>query len=128
MLPHVERRPPQRNQPLVHLDVAFSVPCDLGTPELRVRLGGHSVLGASMPEAAVHEHRDADPHKHDVGPSRQTSTAAAESHAEAVERAPERRLRSRVAATYAAHEVADGLAGRRRATGYHLTDTEGMRR
>jgi hypothetical protein len=59
------------SQPLIGVSIASTVAFDLVAPPLSVFFGPAPVLGAAVPEAPVHEHRDLRPREHQIGaPSR----------------------------------------------------------
>lgn len=69
MLPHPEHGPAQRLQALIRVPIACLVGLELPPPPLAVASGLNSVLGASVPEAAVDEDGKAPACEDDVGAS-----------------------------------------------------------
>lgn len=73
MLPDPDHRPTCLGQRRVYATVAFDVRCEFRLPILDVALRGDAVLWATMPEASVHEDRDARAGKDDIGTDRTTA-------------------------------------------------------
>ena len=70
VLPYAQYRPSGIVQAAGRVLVAPAGRADLVAPPLTVCPGPGHVVGASVPEAAVHEHRQPETRKHDVGSSR----------------------------------------------------------
>lgn len=66
VLPHAQHEPAFLREPFVSVEVTRVVDTELGAPPLRVRRGPRSMLRASVPEAAVHEHRHSGAREGDV--------------------------------------------------------------
>jgi hypothetical protein len=58
VFPEAEDRPSFAFQLLLYAAVTLNVTADLLAPEIAIALGHYTVLGASVPEAAVYEHRN----------------------------------------------------------------------
>jgi hypothetical protein len=56
MLPDSDHCPARCRERQVRLPIAFDVPFQFQSPELRVRSGRRSMVRTAMPEAAVAEH------------------------------------------------------------------------
>lgn len=110
MLPEAEDCPSLCFEVLSRLMVPGHVFVELGPPPLRVRLGMRGMLGAAMPEAAIHEDSDFGSREGDV------DRAAGHAwygqvhsipHACCVQEAANGHLRSGVARTLATHAGGD---------------------
>lgn len=66
MLPRSDNSPPVFSESDIDPLIALSVAIELLGPELRVRLRLGSVLGTTMPKAAIHEYCDPTPHKRHI--------------------------------------------------------------
>lgn len=67
VLPDADRRPPGTFKKFVGLSIAGDVTVQLLCPPSGVRLRSRPMLRADMPEAAVHEDRDASAGENDIG-------------------------------------------------------------
>ena len=76
MLPEPEHLPPCRSQLLRYHPVTLFVALQFRQPICLVAAGFPAVLGAPMPETAVHEHRDPLARKDKIWPSRDVGVAA----------------------------------------------------
>ncbi len=69
VFPHPNDFPPGALEPPIRVAVPLDVPCDLGGPVPAVDVVQTlAVVGASVPEAAVHEDGHPSPGEHEVGP------------------------------------------------------------
>ena len=71
MLPSPDDQPSVPAEAFLRAAVPGDVRVEFGPPPLGVCLRGHGVIGASVPEAAVDEDRDAGPGQGNVGPAGQ---------------------------------------------------------
>lgn len=90
----------------VGLAISTYIALELGTPPGGIRCGPSSVLGATVPVAAVHEHSHTDPRKRDVdrppGQARNLDMDA-EPEPTAMEKTTYRQLRAGVGSALASH-------------------------
>lgn len=102
MLPETQDCPtPLAEQQLVR-PVSGGVVCDLGVPVVSAGLGRDVVLGASVPEAAIHKHEQPRILEYEVWPSRQFRPEPVP-HPKRPQLTPEQHLRYRVTVANARH-------------------------
>ena len=106
-LPHHDHLPPQRLQGRAVLRIPLSVACDLGRPELGVRLRDAVRLASlmSVPEAAVHEDHGLVLRKGDVGPTGQVLAMQTEAVARRMKLLPHQDLRLGVLPQDPSHDL-----------------------
>lgn len=68
MLPHPNHRPPLLVEKTVRLSIPPTIGRHLLSPIVGIRLAHRVMLRAPVPEATVHEDRNLEPRKYDVGP------------------------------------------------------------
>lgn len=105
MLPDPEDEPAGAAEVLCDLSVAFHISTQLPIPELHVRRRHGCMLGAPMPEAAVHEDRYALTREDDIGSAGKAGSDAV-AKAATKEQAAKRNLGASVSAADLRHAVA----------------------
>lgn len=106
MLPDHDDLPTRLGEHATGVGVPCPCALNLGPPELTVCARGDVVLEATVPEAAVHEHRDAGGAEHDIctaSESGERRTVDSKAEASTVQRRPEGELRCCVSRPVAAH-------------------------
>jgi hypothetical protein len=114
VLPDMHRRPAERSEDLVVSMVTFAVRVEFGGPPLRVRLGGHPVIRAGVPEAAIDEHRHPEPHEHHIRPAREVPTMQSEPNPSCMQLPTQGKLRRCVLPADGPHELSHRRRRRRR--------------
>jgi hypothetical protein len=66
MLPDPDGNPACFDQSAVRVGIAQAVSSEFGLPVIGVGAGWATVIGAGVPQAAVHEHSDLRPAEHDI--------------------------------------------------------------
>ncbi len=111
MFPNPNHFPAYLTQHHIISRVATAVGCDLVQPPLTVRLGNHEMLGAPMPEAAIHEHCNLHSHKNNVRTAGQVTPVSAETNTAPVEFPAQGSLWLGVANRLGLHRSADDIGG-----------------
>jgi|SRR5947209_1635597 len=110
MLPNSEYRPSGLAEGRVRDGVALAVAGDFRAPVLPVSPRSREVLWTPMPEASVHEHRDARSREHEVSSPAlglERATRDAIPQPERVDRLSKGNLRARVPLAIATHDLAN---------------------
>lgn len=114
MLPHPQHGPAEVMESGVRPSVPRHVRVQLCPPPVGVRLRSDAVVWAGVPEAAIHEDRQAGAREDYVRPARQGAHVDAKSEAPPVKLTAQSHLRPGSTGLEIRHEAAHGLTGRRR--------------
>jgi hypothetical protein len=111
VLPHSYHGPPLTSQPPISVDIPTPGLVNLGRPKLAVLGRRPIVVRATVPKAAVEEHRDPLPRKDQVrraSHALQRTRVHPVAHTERMDRRPQSEFRPSVAAPVTAHDRSNG--------------------
>lgn len=118
MLPRSHDEPAQLIKAAAVATVTGDVRIKFGSPPVCVRLRSHSMLRATMPEAAIHEDGDPRPGEDNVRAPWKVRDIHPEAESAAVQFTPNRKLRSRPDSFEVRHEATHCRARRLRLLSY----------
>lgn len=114
VFPNSDDFPAHRSKCVAHPLISNSIGVEFCLPPLCIRLGGHGVGWASMPEASIDKDRNACSREDDVGTARKAAHVHSKTESPGMKFATYCHLRICARCAEPRHESSDGSTGRRR--------------